>query len=331
MRPSTAALLALAVTLPLAGCGGGDSPGPASGTHLDQALSVIPADATNVEFGDTDRWRDRHKLSSADVETIGRRADGSAVLVGNLWRTPDPGLGWTAADTEWSATYAGGNGVTSLYRLRDAVDMAKVTDGLKKAGYQDKGDGLYAADPSAANGSGVTSYLGSDVRVDTGRHLVVATLAHAPDAVPDKDKSLATDKDVTAVTKGIGDVDYLSLALGSDACTVPQNLTPAAAKQAGIDDLGQVQAVATVMTSDTDGVAQATYASKSDAGADLAPRRKALSGNSIKATRPFSQLGTFTVQQHDAMLAYSLKVKQQSTVAQMVQAGDAPWAWCSPS
>lgn len=331
MRRIAFALVA-AVALPLTGCGGSGDTDPGIGANMAEALAVAPADTGMFEFGDSARWRERHKFTGGDTDAMLIAAGSSAAFVGDMWAAvrTDLGLGWSAVDTVWSATITDPKGKLSVYRLRSDVDMAKVSAGLKKAGYSDKGDGTFTrpmdADAYTQPASPVRS-LGAQVRVVADKHLVLARMTGSVSDLP-AGKSLANADDVAPVVADAGDVDYAVLQRGERACGVPGNVPPQALATYGVSGLKPVEAAFVMMKTDTDGTANALYASADDAKADQPARAKVISGNSMRTARPFAEIAPMTVAQDDKLLRYTVKPKQQITVRTMTQTLDAPWAWC---
>ena len=321
----------------LAACDGSEetsAEGPDS--TLLQALDAAPSTATHVSFGDTDRWRARHGVSSASPDGLTRALTKgrTASTQGRWWQgiNVESSTGWGVQDTAWNATVTTPEGTYEMYRFRDSVDMAKVGPGLVKEGYTDKGKGVFTtsiAQTQDSSGLPRASYfLGTAVRVDTGRRLLLTRMAGEAPTLPAADATLASTSAASRLVNNVGDVDYADIALGDEACSAPERLTPAAAQALHLDRFKPIDAKVVAATDDTAGVVRTSYDSDATAAADLKPRRDALAGQSITTREPYAKLLSATVAQDGPRLGYTLKPRDQQTLSSMVQRRDEPWAVC---
>ena len=241
--------LSLVAVCSLAGSLVGCSLIPGSSSDLEDALEVVPADATSVSFVGRAAMAERLDVeveTGADDRELGRylQAVDEAGVATRL--TPFLGVMGDAAlsdaDIVWEVSGSGDDeGPWTVWKTDDDLDLDEVGDDLADAGYEESETGgerrfraeLAAADPETSLvGDRYPVGVMGDVVLVPDEHLVLtgpdveATL----DVVQDDEDSLVDTQDFEEVAGAVDDVELAQLRRDID-CAEALRLGPANPQQ----------------------------------------------------------------------------------------------------
>jgi hypothetical protein len=276
MRRSPVSVLSLLAVCSLAGSLVGCSLIPGSSSDLEDALEVIPADATTVTFVGRAAAAERLDVeveTGADDRELGRylqavdEAGVATRLTSYLGVMGDAAL--SDADIVWEVSGSGGDddGPWTVWKTDDDLDLDDVGDDLADAGYEESETGgerrfraeLAAADPETSLvGDRYPVAVMGDVVLVPDEHLVLtgpdveATL----DVVQDDEDSLVDTQDLEEVAGAEDDVELARLRREID-CAEALRLGPVnpqqVAEQAellGVGDLARPDSTAFLVHGD---------------------------------------------------------------------------------
>ncbi len=321
-------LLALALVVPgLTACGLFED-----GGNLDDALDLVPFDATFVEFVDRAALAERLDIEDADpddyLDAVAEDPVGGTELVQFLSLMAD-GAAFDERDVEWSVTGQVDDGVFDVYKLDDDVDLGDVADDLLDLGYDEeelRDRRRFTGRPASPdNGGYPPSFF--DVTIDDDEHLVV--MGSDADAVLetlDDDADSATDADTfDEVLDGTDDVE-LALLTGAPQCAVNLRATPEQLAAAS-DELGDIRTPShtafLISGEDSEQSARLEFSDDDEAEADLDARRTYLEEGVLLATRqPFADVGSAELERDGALVKVGLDLENPRAGRQMAQQGD---------
>jgi hypothetical protein len=310
-----------------------------SDDSVDDALAVMPADATTITF--TDAAAGRERLGYGDL-TSESPADEIEEFVSDSidvpWSTSSlganyvkmEGWSWNFLDVEWEVTNRSDEVFASAYKLRDDLDMDAVLEEFADLGYEESDVDGYPAIPD--------------------EHLLLA----GPDAealidpATGESDSLA-DSDLAGDLVGeVEHPEYLQVSVGESSCvdamaalgagSTPESMEELAvtlAETPGYEDLQPITGhVAGIAAPDGEPVARAAVAYTDDdsAAADVDLRGEFVAeGSSVVTGQPYSELVSADVESDGPMVTYDLGGGDTTLrLPQMLQTNDLPWAVCPP-
>lgn len=333
-----------------AGQGSSSSGGRSSATtsslgdsDLAEALRYTPRTATEVTFGASGRSLKRHGIAATSDPSAVASANAAALdnqvwLAGPLAKT----WGWSGMDTMWTARIHTGDELINVLKFRDGFDMSKVAKSLTNAGYAASTSGTtttYTTSPDkmmdSAGVPGLPYYVGTAITLDVTERVLRGAMGRDTAPAPiDARASLASEPAVITLVHGLPAVDWADLTTGSAACMPLGSTSMTAAQRSQLDHQTGVSAMKPVtgsvaaMVDEKAALVRTSYASATDAAADLPRRQKAFTGTSPASGQPFSAILPLKVSREDDVLVYRGTLNNSSVLPQAVSRRDTPWAWC---
>jgi hypothetical protein len=321
LRIPALALSLVLVTAGLSGCALLDDVGD---SDLDDALELVPGDATFVTI--TNRQAAAERLGIDDVETGADQDDldryiEASVDADSLMATTRLGrylvpmaqhAAFSELDVVWEAAATGDDqGFASTYKMSDDLDLDAVGDDLVDAGYQeDEIAGhrhLYIEDVATDTDFDgmIGGYPGvemTDLVVVPDEHLMFVAhgreeVEEAVDVLEDDADSATDTGDFDEVLDGADDPELAVLA-HDVGCSPGGNLSAEQLEQAGLDGLGTPEATAFFVSGDDAETSSVlAFADDGAAEADLEAREDYLAdGVLLKTRQPIADVATWDLE-----------------------------------
>ena len=342
-------LASLALVLPaLTSCqllGGGSS--------LDDALEVVPGDATRVTF--VDRAATAERLG---VDGVGADADEAELAeyvevatqdaVGGTPLAPFTVAMQDAALSDldvrwWVAAVVDGGPPVDVYKVED-VDLDDLVGDLEDVGFDGEEEGgrtlLTVASPAGLTGAdgGLIDgrypvQFGFGVLVDPDEDLVAVGvgLDRVVDVLDDEEDSLVDTDVFDDVTDGAGDVELAHLA--ADPTCGGGHGDAEATEASGVGRLGTPEALGYFVSGDGDDVTTSgrlAFGDDDAAESDLEAREAFLAdGRSLRTAQPISDLGSAELEQDGSVVTMEIDLESPRAGRRMALDGDAFFACAS--
>ncbi|MDO9455378.1 hypothetical protein [Nocardioides sp.] len=351
---------------PLSGCDEGDErdggaagrPGSAgdsaSGDELAEALAVVPADATTVQFVDRRAVAERLRIEDARPEeyldAVGDDAVGGTDLLTSL-TTMAAGAVFDERDVTWSVTAEVDQSGFSVYRLSDDVDLDALGDDLVEIGLSEDdargGRRHFSGVPSEI--SDVTGLVGGvypagfyDVTLDSEDHLVLLGSDVVDSVLETVDGEAGSLADVEAVGELLSDgpadpddagdaelvlVDRQLECLPRDSRLTPEDLERFDEQTR---DLPRPLALSYVVSDGARATAgRLSFTDEESAETDLETRRAYLDEAPLLSGDRFSDLGSAELSREGSVVEIGLDLRDPRRGVNLAQLGDGPFA-CYP-
>ncbi|WP_134739624.1 hypothetical protein [Nocardioides sp. 503] len=246
MRRSPVSALSLLAVCSLVGSLAGCSLIPGSSSDLEDALEVVPADATSVTFVGRAAIAERLDVeveTGADDRELGRylqavdEAGVATRLTSYLGVMGDAAL--SDADIVWEVSGSGQDdeGLWTVWKTDDDLDLDEVGDDLVDAGYDESETGgerrfraeLAAADPETSLvGDRYPVAVMGDVVLVPDEHLVLTgpAVEATLDVVQDDEDSLVDGQDFEDVVNAVDDAEFAHLRRDIDCGAVQGRRSP---------------------------------------------------------------------------------------------------------
>jgi hypothetical protein len=329
---------------------------------VDDALAVMPADATTITF--TDAAAARERLCYGDLTSESPEDEVDALVADSAevpWSTSSlgtyyvamEGWSWNFLDVEWEAANVSEDVSATAYKLRDDIDMDAVQAEFADRGYEESdvdGYPAYSLDVSdvSADEAAIVTLLNVIVIPDEQLLLTGPDAEALIDPATGEADSLADSELADDLVGEVENPEYVQLSLGDSSCvdtmaalgegSTPESmeeLAGALAETPGYKDLKPITGhVAGVAVPDGEPVARAAAAYPDDdsAAADVDPREAIMAeGSSVVSGQPYSEVVSADVESDGSIVTYDLGGGDTVLrLPQMVQTNDLPWAVCPP-
>jgi hypothetical protein len=316
------------------------------GSSLDDALEVVPGDATSVTFVARAANAERLGIEDADVdEYLEKLRDdpfGGTPL--SRYLEPMKDAAFNELDVQWwvNATTEDGPHV-NVYKVED-VDLDEVVGDLEDAGFEsEEKDGrtmLTAGSPTELTDP-VTGLIdgqyppefGFGVLVDPDEDLVAtgAGLDRVVDVLDDDEDSLTDAGTFDDLAEGVDDIEFAYLA--EDPPCGGRRSTPEQIEQAGVGELGTPTALGFFVRGDGEDAASSgrlLFDDDDAAESDLDARKGYVEdGRSVISADPVSDLGSAELEQDGSLVTMELDLENPKDGFVMAQQADAYFA-CAP-
>jgi hypothetical protein len=339
------------VAVTLSGCGrsAGTATPAGAPAPVRQALQLVPASVTQVEFADQaaakKRWGLADLTGSAfiDKSQAAKRkefiqhsmqsASGVELLT---YAAMMDDWGWNAMDVDWEVRYFRANQPpVTINKLRDGLDMTVVTKSFTDHGFRQTGSGDELRFDGNLSNAGARAFL-RGVTVIPSRHLLIMARPEGA-KLPAADSSLGSNDTAEQLTAGMNPIDYVALSVGPDACLDPvaalgRSVSPEQAKEAAakLGTFGTIGGAAAAVIDDEKALVRTIYADDAAAAADLAARQKLMTdGRSLVSQERYSKIFPGSVTADGKFLQYDLTPAKSAQIMQSVHRLDTPWAWCA--
>lgn len=312
------------------------------GSHLDDALEIVPGDATAVGF--LDRQAQAERLGIDDLETgadddeleeytetlVDERAIttplGSYVQV-----MQDSAI--SEFDVVWWVRVTVEDGVYNAYKLED-VDYDALVDDLEAAGLElEEDDGRYTAEPGDLD-----DLTGGDPVLDGGYPfdfalglyldpdedlLVTGGAADVAAEVVADDRDSAVDEDsFEDLLESADDPEYAEITT-DPSCQSSSRATPELIERLGLGELSAFDAAAYFLGTDDDEPVETgvlRFPDEEAAEADLDAREAYLAdGDSLVTQEPVSELGSAELEQDGDLVRMELDLEPGAGLKSYVQ------------
>lgn len=355
------AATAIALCLLATGCSGSgsDDAGDSSGA-FGEAIDVLPSSAGSMYVVDVDRIEQRlgvddlnGPLSDAEAERyadafLDKQAIGSQLST-YLLTTND--LPWNASSLDWEAQTFGDDGIATVRRFTDDVDLEDVAADLEAFGYRSEdrdGATVLTLDLDDADQTGMLhdgdrelpfQVLGPTVAVIPEDNVLVTAAADHVDTFAGGEETIA-DSGAFDDLVDTEDAEFVYAQASAERCdptgalagSLNDEQIDALAKQYA--ELGTPEAAAvTLDDGETEAWARLRFADAETAGADVSPRETLLAeGVSPVNGQPYTELfETGDVSADEDVETIELTMKRPpTTVLTMIHSSDLPFTACGP-
>ncbi|MCD4536147.1 hypothetical protein LRP67_18815 [Nocardioides sp. cx-169] len=327
MRRLPVSALALVTACSLAGCG--LLPGS---SDLDEALEVMPADATTVTYVGRAAFAEREGVddvvTGADDEELERYLE-AATTAAFTRLTPHlrtmQEAAFTDLDVEWEVVASGADdGPWTAWKINDDLDLDDVGDDLVDAGYEESemgGERAFTADLGSADPN--TQLVGGRYPVAVMNQVVLVPDEHLIltgadpetllDVVTDDEDSLVDAQDFETVVGAVDDPEFAHLqrdldcaaalggATGGDDSGQAESMT----SEAGLEDLQRPEATAfLVHGDDAETTTVLAFDDADTAEADASAREAWLEdgGMLLRTQQPIDDIADWSVEADDSLV-----------------------------
>ncbi|MCD4525582.1 hypothetical protein [Nocardioides sp. cx-173] len=326
MRRRPLSALALVTVCSLAGCG------LLPGSDLDEALEVIPADATTVTYVGRAAFAEREGVddveTGADDEELRRYLE-AATAAASTSLTRYLGImqeaAFTDLDVQWEVVASGADsGPWTAWKIDDDLDLDDVGDDLVDAGYEESeigGERAFTTDLGSADPD--TQLVGgrypvgvmSQVVLVPDEHLILAGADPEAllDVVTDDEDSLVDAQDFEEVVGVVDDPEFAHLqrdldcaaALGGATGEDDSGQAEPMISEAGLEDLRRPDATAFfVHGDDAETTTVLGFADADTAEADASAREAWLEdgGRLLRTQQPIDDIADWSVEADDSLV-----------------------------
>jgi len=269
---------------------------------LDDALELVPGDATSITF-----------------RRLGIDDNGKQITGGT-----EPAL--SELDIVWMVTALDPEGVTRAYKVDEELDLDAVGDDLADAGYTE--------DEIAGHRHLFNEDQSSEVVLVPDEHLIFVgrtrdTVETSVDVFEDDADSVTDKGTFDDVLAGAEDPEFALLAKDPDCST---DLTPEQVAASGTGDLGTPETTGFFMNGDDAATTSVlAFADEDDAEADLAARETYLDDGLLLRTRePMADLAEWEIERDGHLVKISYEYDEPKLAARAAANLDGFHA-CNPS
>jgi hypothetical protein len=311
------------------------------GGDLDDALDLVPVDASRVVFRDREAIAERLGIDDVEpgaaeddlvryAEAVAGDATGSTDLL-TEFLLPMQDAAMSELDVVWSVEAAVEEGVYTAYKVDGDADLDAVADELAAAGYtEDEVDGRRHL---SLTGERAPAYPGNwlEVTVDPDEDLLVVGTAEPVLALVDDEAESVYDADTYDDLLADADDVQFALVTAPPTCGAGARATPEQVEASGLGDLGSPERTAYLVSGDDATTsARLELADEEAAEADLEARRTYVDEGTLAATaRPVSSLGDISLERDGAVLQVDLDLAEPRTGLDVAQQQDGFLA-CTP-